>query len=663
MFRKIILSFFPEEEKKSVLSPIKFHLNMLAPKLFYWLSLKHSLDNRRLVATDARFSYFFPANIQFKDFSDEKLFYSYKSYALLNWYYNYNLSTILPVVTLITFSRFFDELPDENYSSLLKPILYWVNYILLLFLWHFKEYDLSLTKPERLKFMLKLLDEVIFYMEFTKDEKKDYNLAKQTTKKIMDIINKRADFVMFLYNITEELASIYEWKNINIMKLYEHFIAWMLMDFPSKDEFKWILNTTVKKIFVKRFSLYLDADIITLCNVLSWDNIHINYLVSPNNEDFLPYFAQALEYIWEMDLDKPLTEIIDKVLNFDVFGENLINALKDFNTDNVDIWINPDMDFSQVQEMLSQSMMDNVKKISLINEQFLDFLILLISRRLNYEWDNYQWELKKYKLWKIDYKAFLEEFSDEELKKLKSAYKILDFDYFENSYFYKTKKHIKAKDFYFTFMNVGIPLIVENAKKVLLEEYTEKWFDNKITIPDYFKLLKKYFYSDIEELLRNPKKYLSFYKNYSRISITDKQVLNFKKNIYYPDFLVYYSFLSRFKPKKTLKNTLFLSLLKQSLFGYLIAIRVSKNSVAIDNYYLEFLWNFVELDDDFFETLKDIDKSLDSFIEFFVKVKQNKQFVAVVDKKLSDIPENKKKYFIFDAMLDITRYNKRTIAF
>ena len=174
MFRKILALFFPESETQSELSPIKFHLKLIVPKLYYGLSLKSSLTNRRTSLVDAQLSYFVPADIKFQDSKKENFFYSYKNYALLNGYDNYSLWIILSVVSLVAFVRYFSYLPTEKFLNYLKPLLFAINYVLLMFFAHFKVYDETLTKDERLKFILKLVDEIVFYLEYTKDVKKDY---------------------------------------------------------------------------------------------------------------------------------------------------------------------------------------------------------------------------------------------------------------------------------------------------------------------------------------------------------------------------------------------------------------------------------------------------------------------------------------------------------
>ena len=661
MFRKILALFFPESETQSELSPIKFHLKLIVPKLYYGLSLKSSLTNRRTNLVDAQLSYFVPADIKFQDSKKENFFYSYKNYALLNGYDNYSLWIILSVVSLVAFVRYFSYLPTEKFLNYLKPLLFAINYVLLMFFAHFKVYDETLTKDERLKFILKLVDEVVFYLEYTKDVKKDYEWAKKMAQEVVEILKQDMDFLMFLYKITEDLSKIYKNKNYNDLVLYEYLICGMLMDFPNEDEFKWILNQTTKKIYAKRFTLYLDADIITLSNIIWGEAIHINYLTSKQNEEFLPYFAESLDHIWDINLlEASLVEVIDKVLDFKLWGENLILALKEFNSDYVDIVVSPDMSFQQVQELLSKSMMDSVKKVSMVNEQFLDYFVLLISKRLNKEWDNFQWELKDYR--KIIAKSIDLVIPKDAEKELRQNYVFLDKNYFKWWYFYRTKKLIdQPKHFYFFYDSVVKANFIDQHRKLILEEFTWKTLTLTIDLPEYKNLFKKYFRQDVEELLAEDghKKYLKyFYPILINYKFPSQQLVNFRKNIYYPDFLVFYKFLKKLDYKVEYADLITFSLIKQTLWGYLIAKKLVKNEI-----YLENLWKsaiFFYKYDEKIETVLDEFDELDEFVDFFAKVKQNKEFVLLCEEILPSLPENHKKWFVLDSLKDITLYNKRS---
>ncbi len=658
MFRKILLQFFPQEETTNKLSPINFHLKLLIPRLFYGLSLKYSLEARRLYFTDARLSYFFPADIIIKDYKDEKFFYSYKDFALLNWFDNYGLNINLFAVSLIAFTRYFSYLPDnKNFSLYLKLILFSFHYVLLLFFTHFKEYNLDLTKDERVKFLLNLLEDIITYLQISYWEK-NIKLINKHTKNIIEIIKMDYEFLMFLYNLTEELAAFFENFDIHHFDYYRYLVTWMLMDFPNESEFYGILDQTIKKIFIKRYVSYIDADIMSFCNVLFPDVIHIVFITNNNNYEFLPYLSESLDYILDIDLlNLPIKQVIDKVLDIKTWSKTLIKALKDFNSDNIDITISPDMSFQQVQDLLSKEMMDSVKKISAVNEQLLDILILLISKRFNNEGFSFQYPLFSY-----------DKVSDLPEENLKENYIFLDENYFKQSYFYRNKKKIdKPKRFYQFYDKVWEKLIFSQHLNILLEDFNKKtlklYFPGKI----YENLLKEIFYDDIKELISK-----NWYEKYlillgldaKSFKFTSEQIKNFRENIYYPDFIVFYRYLKHLREKinrlPIKKKSYFISLglIKKSLFGAKIYESIIWQSSITNTYWKSalFPWSYIE----------DLDIALDSFylpekfLTFFSKVKQNKKFAEIINKLFPSLPDLHKKWFVMDCLKDITSYNKRT---
>ena len=122
MFRKILLSYFPDNDEYGELSPIRFHLKLLSAKLFYWINLKYWLENRRIVETDSRFSYFDMYNFAFDDINEENFYYSYKNFSLLNGFDNINIYCILPAISLLILVLYKDE---KNIQTNLKIVLYW----------------------------------------------------------------------------------------------------------------------------------------------------------------------------------------------------------------------------------------------------------------------------------------------------------------------------------------------------------------------------------------------------------------------------------------------------------------------------------------------------------------------------------------------------------
>ena len=57
-------------------------------------------------------------------------------------------------------------------------------------------------------------------------------------QEIVEILKQDMDFLMFLYQATEDLSKIYEELAYPDLLLYEYLICGMLMDFPNEDEFK-----------------------------------------------------------------------------------------------------------------------------------------------------------------------------------------------------------------------------------------------------------------------------------------------------------------------------------------------------------------------------------------------------------------------------------------
>jgi len=69
-----------------------------------------------------------------------------------------------------------------------------------------------------------------------------------------------------------------------------------------------------------------------------------------------------------------------------------------------------------------------------------------------------------------------------------------------------------------------------------------------------------------------------------------------------------------------------------------------------------FVYDYNEKIDNIIDQLQ-----FDEFVNFFTQVKQNKEFVKIMEEIIDKLPEKHKKWFILDCMKDITLYNKRFI--
>ena len=647
MFRKIILSYLPKDNN-SQLSPINFHLKLLSPKLFYWINLKYWFENRRILWIDTRFSFFDNYNIAFDNMKDENFYYWYKNFSLLNGYDNYNIYTILPAISLIILNKYKDE---EYFVENMKPILYGMVYTIFMFFSRVKEYSAD-TDKENFKFFITLLEKVIFHIEYNHNPKQNIKELENRVKYMIDILEKDSDFLVFAYKLSKKLYNFYNDKSFSDIILYEYLASSSLLDFPNEQEIKLLLKQNAKKIYIKRNTYYLDADIISVLNLILQDVPFLSYLTKEDNIEYvMNYFVDSLSHIDNIDLNSDLESILDKIYDFSTWWENFINSLKDYNSENIDINIEPWVWLEQIQEMMSKEMMDSVKKISSINEQFLDLYIYFITRRLNNASDTYQFEL----LYENTINKKLKLPSD-----MYFMYKALDTNYFINSYFYKNRKNLVDTIHIYDYEKQVIPnFVYKSAFKILFSDFQRKTHKEFIPKKDYLDTIKSYFWKEISQLIKQDinKVYIKKYFKLWRLSFTEEQIKNFRANVYYPDFLVFYEFLKASWVKIDEKIVLNVSRLKETLFAYLIFRNINWFSKKYEKLYLEWVWIYTEIDFDVESFYNYFYKKYPKFIDTFAQVKQNKMFIDIV--KYMTEKYWLKHLFFYDNLKSVSYYNKR----
>jgi len=656
MFRKILLSYFPEI-KNTEISPIHFHLKLLSSKLFYGISSKYWVENRRSIGLDTSFSYFFPYDKKIKDSEDNNFFYAYKNFASLNWFDNYNIYVIIPSLIILILKTYYKYFNDANLSYYLNPLLYSFNYLFVLFYSRFKQYE-SNDDSLNLEFMINLLEQIIVNLE-----KRNKNQEKLTLE-LMNIIKKEPELLMFVYKITKILQNIHSWKPYTDLVLYDYFVSSSINNLLWNADLKWDLNKKIKHIFLKRYTYYISDDMIILLNMILGDRWYIWYLTNSKNIDFIPYFIDSLSHLDNINFKKDLNEVIDDILDFKVWGSRYISALKNFNIDNIDINIEPNMGSEQVQEIMSKETMDAVKKVSHINEQFLDYYILLVSRKINNNWDDFQSELLNpaytYKLKKEKTSLYKQKY----YWKLRQKYIELDKNYFFQSFAFKTKKLFKSVWLSYDFIDRNLDYELNLAsKKAILLDFSKKTHQEYVENTKYVHILRKYFQKDISYFISSndlKKDYLQKYYPWCLkiYNLTKKQVENFKENVYYPDFIVYYKFLKFTKKKFNEQEFILASRFKETLLWYFILQHIIWYNNYIESVYLSGL-NFY--DDDIKINIKKfydnfISKN-EEFIEIFSNVNQNKKF-SNISLDLLDKTSDKDLFF-YDTVKDMTYYNKR----
>lgn len=657
MFRKILLSYFPEI-KNTELSPIHFHLKLLSSKLFYGISSKYWVENRRTIGLDTRFSYFVPYSIKIKESKDESFFYSYKNFASLNGFDNYNIYVIIPALLIIILKTYYKYFDKKDLPKFINPLLYSFNYLFVFFYARFKQYETD-NDNLNLDFMISLLEKIIENLE-----KKNKNQEKLILE-LMKIIKKEPDLLMFIYKTTRFLESIYEWKKYHDIVFYDYLVTSSINNFDKDDIFLPSLNTSLKQIYLKRYTYYVSDDMIILSNIILWDRWYIWYLTNSHNIDFIPYFVNSLHHIDNIDFKKDIINIIDKTLNFKIWWNYYINALRNFNVDNIDINIDPSMKPEQVQELMSKETMDAVKKISNINEQFLDYYILLVSRKIDNNWDNLQLEFLNYESTFSLKQNNTFTFAKKYYENIRKKYMEFDKNYFSQSLFYKLKKPVVNLSLSYNFIDKLLNYEVCLAsKKDILIDFSKKTHKECINKSNYTYLLKKSFQKDIFYIISSKDVKHDYLQKYypwcfDDYNLTEKQINNFKENIYYPDFITYFKFL-KFTRKKFKEEELILaSRFKETLFWYIILQHTIWYSSNIEVLYLSWLNLYkkkISIDlKKFYEYFIKFNKE---FIEIFSNVSQNKKFIDISLSILDKI--DKKDIYIYDTLRDITYYNKRT---
>jgi len=647
MFRKIILSYLPSDNYTQ-LSPIKFHLKLLSPKLFYWINLKYGLENRRLVWIDTSFSFFDSYNIAFNNVQDENFYYWYKNFALLNGYDNYNIYVILPAIILIALNKYKNE---QFFIDNLKPVLYGLVYTVFMFFSRIKEFPYD-TDKENFEFFITLLEKVIFHIEYNHNPKQNIKNLESRIKFITNMLKTDIDFLMFLYKLSKTLYNFYNNKTFSDILLYEYLASASLLDFPNEQEIKILLKKNSKKIYIKRNTYYLDVDIISILNLILQETPFLTYITNPDNLEYVAdYFVDSLDHIWNINLKDSLENIIDEVYNFKIWGEEFIASLKDYNSENIDVNIDPSLWLEQIQEMMSKEMMDTVKKISSINEQFLDLYIYFVTRRLNNASDTYQFDLLYNN--DINWKLYIH-------PDLYFAYRIIDTNYFIMSYFYKKRKAFKSAIHYYDFERQVLPdFAYKSAYKILFSDFQKKTHREYVPTWDYISIIKKYFGKSISKLIKQDIKavYLQKYFDLPNLVFTEKQIKNFKSNVYFPDFIVFYEFLQVSWIKINEKLLLNASRIKDSLFGYLIFRKISWPSKKYEKLYTEGIWVYTFIDFDVESFYKYFNKKYPKFLKFFSSVKQNQKFVNILKNTVEKY--TLRHLFFYDNMRSISYYNKR----
>jgi hypothetical protein len=676
MFKKIILSYFPENEIDNNLSPIKFHLNEQFTKIIYENYVKHYFNNKKALQIDSKITYYhpdyflkYPDNyLEYPDYIKKTdIYYSYKISASLNTYNNYSIHTILTVVDLISLYLYYDYINDKWGDKHLETLLNWINYLVLIFFSHLKEFPYKSDK-KNINFITQLLEKIIFQLEeYTKETKQNTKDIKNFIEKLMNLLKTYPDFLIFLYNISKKVSLYFSVKPYTNINLYEYLMTWKLVYLFFSSKRRNYVKSHLQEIKLKKWVPCIDEKMITLLDITFNRDIYSKDFLDDFSSHFLPYFINSLSHLKNISLNDDIENIIEKTLNFKTWWINLIQELQNFNKHIIkDLDITIDQSFDKIQEIITKGInLDDIKMFSKTNENVILYITNIINTFYNWHSDYSQFEFLNNQNFKFLFNTQID-------KNTYNMYILADKNYyFQNPIYNKEDKH-KIKKFSHSLFPKKIFSynILVQATKSLLSDFNKKTHIENISSKKYKKILKQYFYKDINLILNKwiennylNKYYWNWYKN---ISFTKKQFSYFRWNIYYPDFLVWYQFL-KFNKKKIKKNKILVySRLKESLFWYLILKKSNLLSTELNSEYINSLLlssdnsntNKINFDLEWFYQY--FDNKYPEFLEFFYSIKENREFISIFV-KIFPYSDKLKNLYVWDNLRDISYYNKKMI--
>jgi len=709
MFKKILLKFFPDDIKDNALSLINFHLNIISSELFYFISIKKILENRKINFLDTKFSYLENRKNNFLSMKKD-IHYRYKIFGALNWRKKYGVSTIAFTISILASHIYYEKIKKENlidFYIILNKTFYDIIYI---YFARFKQYPNILTDEEKFKLFLDVFIELLYKNMASKKIKK----IKEKVEVFKKILLEDVNFLYFVYSTTKHIQKIYIIEND--IDFYKWSIWGMLVEGKNITA---LLKKTSRDIYIKRYSSYFNADFISLINLLVPEYTYVDYLFKVKDLEVFDYLQESLGFlddtrddiqaIWK-DKDKysmdNILSIIDIVTSVDSWKENFFDSLKKYN--NIVLaeeygWDVPAPE--DVKWIMMWKVPDVIKKVSNVNESFMDFYILLWSDISSGDSAMFQSCFLTKDIAKLDKFITSLHIKKETEERILNIYYLYDNKYFENSIRIK-KNDDKTTSFrsirYDTVNGIIINNIFKNYSLTLLQDFNSRLQKEYIEDKKYFDIVLKDFSSNIRKYLKDDKKICKYFfeKKLGNLipdlNIEEKFIKNFKENIYASDFIVFDIIApyiikqfekSWYIDNKEIRGTLIIILarIRESFFGYIIFRKIiaqNKDGNVIkwlDMVYSSFVFNLLPSDLLDIELMTILDKLADKFtnkhkdfINYFVSIKGNQEFVSAIWKiesfgKLEKYKLPTIKYDIngqvYDILLSVQQFNKRYVKF
>ncbi len=710
MFKKILLKFFPNDIKDNALSLINFHLNIISPELFYFISIKKILENRKINFLDTKFSYLENRNNNFLDMKKD-IHYRYKIFWDLNWRKKYSINIIAFTVSVLASHIYYEKIKKANLIDIyimLNKSFYDVMYV---YFARIKQYPDILTDEEKFKLFLDVFIELFSKNMIANKVKK----IKDNADKIRKILLEDVNFLYFVYSTTKYIQKIYIINND--IDFYKWIIWGMLIEGANITN---LLKKTSRDIYIKRYSSYFNADFMSLINLLVPEYTYIDYMFKVKDLEVFDYLQESLDFldntredilhIWkdkEKYSMKNILSIIDITTSVDLWKNNFFDSLKKYN--NIILaeeygWDVPAPE--DVKWIMMWKVPDVIKKVSNVNESFMDFYILLWSDIASGDSAMCQSCFLSNDILKLD--DFIINFltlDEESVENLLNIYYLYDNKYFENSIRIK-KNDDKTPSFlsirYNTVSDIIINNIFKNYSLTLLQDFNSRLQKEYIEDKKYFDIVLKNFSSNIKKYLKEDKVVCKYYFDKKLgnlipyLDIEKMFIKSFKENIYASDFIVF-DFVSSFIIEQFKNNwymdnqnirgilIIILARIRDSFFGYIIFRKILAQDKWgeiirwLDMVYSSYIFDLLPNDLIDIELMTILDKlatkftkKYKDFIDYFVFIKENQDFIKAIWNidnfvKLEKYDTVKRKYEVnwqvYDTIVSIQKFNKRYVKF
>ena len=709
MFKKILLKFFPENIKDNALSLINFHLNIISSELFYFISIKKILENRKINFLDTKFSYLENRKNNFLNMKND-IHYRYKIFGALNWRKKYGVSTMAFTVSILASHIYYQRIKKAQLINLYVIFNKTFYDIIYIYFARFKQYPKILTDEEKFKLFLDVFIELLYKNMAAKKIKK----VKEKVETLKKILLEDVNFLYFVYSTTKHIQNVYI-KNSDI-DLYKWLIWGMLVEW---DNITALLKKTSRDIYIKRYSSYFNADFVSLINLLVPEYTYIDYIFKVKDLEIFDYLQESITFlddtrddiqaIWKDKENfsiKNILSIVDIATSVDFWKDNFFDSLKKYNNIVLaeEYWGEVPAP-EDVKWIMMWKVPDVIKRVSNVNEAFMDFYILLWSDISSGDSAMFQSCFLSKDIAKLD--NFIEHIhtKKETSERMLDIYYLYDNKYFENSVRIK-KNDDKTPWFksirYDTVSDIIIKNILKNYSLTLLQDFNSRLQKEYIEDKKYFNIVLKDFSSNIRKYLKNDKKICEYFFEKKlgnlipSIDIEENFIKNFKENIYASDFIVFdvivWYIIKQFEESWYMENKeiiwvliIILARIRESFFGYIIfreilAQNKQTNTIRwLDIVYSSFVFDLLPSNLLDIELMTILNKLADEFvanhkdfINYFVSIKENQKFVKAIwniDKlgKLDNFKLPTRKYDIngqvYDLLLSVQQFNKRYVKF